>query len=62
MSLREFRMKAGFTQTELSKITGFNKVYISNIECGRISVENITLKNAVIIAKALGISSDDLVR
>lgn len=51
--LRNARKKRGITQQKLAEITGFTTRVISYWETGR---HEISLKNANIIAKALGIT------
>jgi DNA-binding XRE family transcriptional regulator len=48
--VRERRIELGLTQRELADRTGLNRSYIGEIELGR---RNITIKNAVKIARAL---------
>lgn len=55
-----YRGIAGLTQQQLADRSGLHKQQVYKIENGKIQIENITLKNALSLAKALGISIDDL--
>ena len=56
--LKNHRKAAGFTQKKLAEAAGMNISQIQKLERGEISIDNITLKNAVALADAMGI--DDL--
>ena len=58
--MKELRLKKGMSQGDLSKASGVDVHRISKIERGVISMENISLINAVKIAKALGVHAEDL--
>jgi transcriptional regulator with XRE-family HTH domain len=60
MGLREIRQEKGLTLKQLAEISGVHYVKIAQIETGKIKPENITLKNALKLAKALDCSTDDL--
>ena len=60
MSLKQKRLCADLTQRELSALSGVGDVKISNIETGKIKPENITLKTALKLAKALRCRPDEL--
>lgn len=60
MSLREVRLAAGLTLAQLEKLSGVHAIKICQIETGKIKVENITLKNALRLAEALGCHPRDL--
>lgn len=53
--LKKHRITANLTQKELAEIAGINIRQIQKIEKGEISVENITLKNALALADALSV-------
>jgi len=54
------RRAAGFSQQELAALSGVNTRQIQKVENGESRVENITLGNAVAIAKALGVTAEEL--
>lgn len=60
MSLKQKRLCAELTQRELSALSGVGDIKISNIETGKIKAENITLKTALRLAKALRCRPDEL--
>lgn len=49
-TLRERRLRMGLTQSDLSRITGLNRSYISEIERGK---ESISLERAAQLASAV---------
>ena len=53
--VKELRLKKGWTQTVLSKITGIAVANISNIENGR---SRLGEDRAILIAEALGVRPD----
>ena len=60
MSLKERRQAAGLTLQALAKKSGVHPVKICQIETGRIKAENLSLKNALRLANALGCHPRDL--
>lgn len=54
------RSVMGMTQKELAEKSGINIRQIQKYESGEYDTGNMTLKNAVAIAKALECSTDDL--
>lgn len=54
------RTADGLTQKELAKKAGINIRQIQKYESGEYDIGNMTLKNAIAIAKALGCSAEDL--
>jgi transcriptional regulator with XRE-family HTH domain len=58
-NLRKFRLKKNLSQDNLAKILDVDRAYISNIENGRM---NPTLSTLEKIAKALEISSSELLK
>lgn len=60
MGLREKRLEKGLTLQQLAKLSGVHYVKIHQIETGKIKPENIALKNAIKLAKALECSAEDL--
>lgn len=59
VALREKRLSVGMTQSDLAKLTGLNRSYISEIEGGR---ESISLDRAEKLAKAVGSSLANLLK
>lgn len=58
--LKEIREEKGLSQGNLAKASGINVQWISKVERGVIKTENISLGNAIKIAKALGCRPEDL--
>lgn len=58
--LRCLRIAAGLTQAQLAAASGVNPRQIQRIELGTSKAENLTLKNAVALASALGVKPEDL--
>lgn len=54
MSLKEKRLDLDMSIAELSKRSGVHSVKICQIESGKINPENLSLKNALRLADALG--------
>lgn len=59
--LRHLRAEAGLTQAQLAAASGINLRQLQKIEAGEIKLGNVTLTNAVALAKALGIEAEDLI-
>ena len=59
-SLKELRKAAGLTQQGLANAIGANISQIQKLESGERSLENITLKNGIALAEALGVDPQDL--
>lgn len=59
-NLREIRSNKGIKQSELADRSSCSQGRISDIENGRVAVENITLATALSLANALGCTIDDL--
>lgn len=60
MALKERRAAAGLTQAQLADKAGMNIRQIQKLERGDILPDNLTLKNAVGLANALGITPEQL--
>ena len=60
MSLLEQRKKKGLTQEKLAELSGVHPMKILQIEKGVLKPENITLRNALKLAKALGCHPRDI--
>lgn len=59
-NLKELRMQAGLTQTGLARTVGMNKSQIQRYENGEHDIANMSLKNAVAIAAAIGVKPEAL--
>lgn len=57
-NIKYYRTKLGMTQEELAERAGINRSYLASLERGR---RNTTLKTVEMLAKALGVSTTDLV-
>lgn len=60
MNIKELRNVAGYSQRALAEKSGLNINQIAKIERNEIKLENMTLKNAVKLAKALGVPVERL--
>lgn len=60
MKLDELLEKKGWSAYRLSKETGISQFQISRIRNGSTSMSNVTAKNALAIADALGVSIREL--
>ena len=58
-NMRRIRLEKGMSQGDISPKVGMDRASISNIENGK---RNPTLANVEKIAKALGISADELLK
>lgn len=54
------RHASGLTQTALAKKIGVTFRWVQKLESGEVQVENITLKNAIALADALGVEVREL--
>ena len=61
MSLKEKRLAAGLSLAALAKKSGVHPVKICQIETGKIDPQNLSLKNALKLAEALGCHPKDLI-
>lgn len=59
-SLRDLRAKAQLTQQQLADAAGINISQVQKIEAGTIKSENISLRNGLALADALGVEPEDL--
>lgn len=59
LSLKDLRVAKGYTQDELSKLSGVNRANIGSYEIGD---SGMTLETAYKLAKALGCTIDELLR
>lgn len=62
MGLKDERLKLGFTLHGLADKSGVNYMKIYQIENDIIKVDNITLRNAIKLSKALDIKPEDLLK
>jgi transcriptional regulator with XRE-family HTH domain len=58
-NLKEFRLKADLSQEELAYISSLHRTYIGSVERGE---RNISLKNIVLLSRALKILPADLLK
>lgn len=58
-ALRERRLEAGLTQSELAAAAGLSRSYLSEVECGR---ESLSLERAAKLADALECRLADLLK
>ena len=57
--VRELRIKKGLSQEQLAEASGLHRTYISSLELGK---RNVSLINIHVLAKALGVSPDKLLK
>lgn len=55
------RLGAGLGQKELSDLSGVNVRYIQNVELGQSDAGNLTARNILALASALGAPPEDLI-
>lgn len=58
-NLKRIRLEQGLSQTDVAEKLSVDKSYISNIEAGR---QNLTVATLTRLAKALKVSSDELLK
>ena len=58
--IKELRKRKGLSQYELSRMTGIQRRQLQRFEYGENKTENMTLKTADKIAKALGVKIESL--
>lgn len=56
-NVKDRRLRLGLSQEELADICGYHRTYIGSVERGE---RNITLSTLEALAKALGVSANDL--
>lgn len=61
MALKLLRLKKGYTLQELAAVSGVNYMKIHQIETGKIKPENLTVKTALKLSKALACTPEDLI-
>lgn len=57
--IRYYRKKKKLSQEKLAELANLHRTYIGQIETGK---RNIALKNIIKLAKALGVSTKDLMQ
>lgn len=60
MTLKEFRTAAGLNQGELAQLSGVNIRQIQRVEGGTSDINNLTAKNLLALANALGVAPEEL--
>jgi transcriptional regulator with XRE-family HTH domain len=58
-NLKKLRIKKDISQIELARILGVDRSFVSNIENGK---NNPTLSTITSLAKALGVSTNELLK
>lgn len=61
MILKDRRLELGLSQRALADAAGLNLRQLQKMESGEISMGNVTLKNALALADALGVDVRKLV-
>lgn len=61
MGLKDLRRAKGFTLKALSEKSGVHWVKIAQYEAGKLKVENMSLRNALKLSKALDCKPEDLI-
>ena len=59
--LRTARLAAGLTQQQLAKLSGVNPRQIQRVELGESDAGNLTARNLLAIADALGVDPRELI-
>lgn len=60
--IKELRLQRGYTQAQLADKVGINISQVQKLEAGTQKIENTTLKNALAIANALGVTVEELTK
>lgn len=58
-NMKKIRLEKGMSQGDICRELGLDRAYISNVENGK---QNLTLSTMEKVAKALGVSIEDLVK
>ena len=61
MTITDARKSAGLTQRQLSELSGVNIRQIQRVESGASQASNLTAKNLIAIADALGVDPHELI-
>lgn len=62
MILKDRRLELGLSQKALADAAGLNLRQLQKMESGEISLGNVTLKNALALADALGVDVRSLIK
>lgn len=62
MTIRQRRTSKGLTQKQLAGACGTTQQWVTNIETGKIRIQNLTLDKAALLARALGVSMEELAK
>lgn len=60
MTLKEARAERGYTQKQLSEISGLHHIHIAKLENGTTHIGNITARNFMNLCDALMVDPHDL--
>lgn len=58
-NMKKVRLEKGMSQGDICRALGLDRAYISNVENGK---QNLTLSTMEKVAKALGVSSSELLK
>ena len=58
-NMKKIRLKKGMSQGDICRALDLDRAYISNVENGK---QNLTISTMEKIAKALGVSIEDLIK
>lgn len=53
LKVSKIRSELGVTQKQLAEASGLNIRWVQKLESGEINIDNVTLKNAVLLLKGL---------
>lgn len=62
MTLKDRRLELGLSQRALADAAGLNLRQLQKMESGEIALGNVTLKNALALADALGVDVRSLIK
>lgn len=60
--IKELRIQRGYTQAQLAEKAGVNTRMIQKYENNELPVQNMTVKNALALSKALGVTVEELIK
>lgn len=60
--IKQLRQNRGLSQQKLADLCNMNISQIQKLERGTILIENTTFKNALALARALGVEPQDLIK
>ena len=58
--IKKLRLVRGITQQELAEYACMTEAQLQRIEEGKVKVENLSLKTALSLAKALGVEIEEI--